>query len=64
MAPWQKRLERFKRRDGLSDSEAEARLSAAKPDDFYTSRTGYILRNDGDIKELEKNAEEMLKRFV
>ena len=64
LAPWQKRLERFKRRDGLSDSEAEARLSAAKPDDFYTSRTGYILRNDGDIKELEKNAKEMLKRFV
>ena len=42
------RRERIMSRDSLSAERAELRLSAQKPDEFFTSRADYTLYNDGE----------------
>ncbi len=48
LCPEALRRERIKRRDGLTDEQADVRLRASKPDGFYLERTPYIAVNDGD----------------
>ncbi len=47
------RLERIKKRDGLSDEQAARRLSAQPDDDFYRRHSRYALRNNGDADDLK-----------
>lgn len=42
------RLARIRARDGLTAGEAELRVSAGKPDDFYRSGADYTVYNNGD----------------
>lgn len=48
LCPEALRRERIMRRDGLTDEQADVRLRASKPDDFYRERTPYLAVNDGD----------------
>ena len=41
------RKQRIILRDGLSEEQAETRLSASKPESFYTDRTRHIVFNNG-----------------
>ncbi len=47
MAPWEQRLDRIMRRDGLTREKALLRMSAQKKDSFYTDRADFVLYNTG-----------------
>lgn len=47
-------------RDGLSEADADIRLSASKPDGYYTSRTKFVIRNDGDMEKYIADAVKLL----
>ena len=43
------RKERIIERDNLTEEQAVTRLSAGKPDSFYTEKTRHIVVNDGEM---------------
>ena len=57
------RAERIKKRDNLTPEQLESRLKAAKPDDFYKSRTKYIICNNGNLSDLESAAIKTLQHL-
>lgn len=59
VAPAAMRLERIRQRDELTESQARARMSAQQEEDYYTSRASITLRNDGDLAQLRRQAEEL-----
>ena len=48
LAEKEDRKKRIILRDGLTDAEAELRISAGKNDDYYKDRTQHIIYNNGD----------------
>lgn len=58
------RKKRLLLRDGLTGEQLESRLKAAKPDQFYTEKAGYIIYNNEDISLAEKAAEQILKECL
>ena len=46
------RLERIKRRDGLTDAQAMERLNAQPDDDFYRENSKHIIYNNGSTDDL------------
>ena len=54
------RKQRIIARDGLSEKEADVRLSAAKSDEFFTSRADYAVYNNGDEHEFYEKSKELL----
>lgn len=50
LCPENIRRDRIIARDLLSSAQANVRLSASKPDEFYKSKTQHIVYNDGDYK--------------
>lgn len=55
------RIKRIIDRDGLDKSQADARLSAQKPDDFYISNTDFYVVNNGSVT-LEELADSIIER--
>ncbi|MBO4283392.1 MAG: dephospho-CoA kinase [Clostridia bacterium] len=55
------RIQRIVSRDGISREEAERRISAQIPDDELSRRADYTLQNDGDVAELVKEVNQILK---
>lgn len=53
-APVEAQIERMRRRDGLSQEEAEARLRAQMPLDEKRRRATFVVENDGDLERLER----------
>ena len=51
-------------RDGLTDEQADARLSASKPDGFYTERTGHIIYNTAGYERFRGEVKHMLERLA
>lgn len=47
-------VQRIVKRDGITEEQAEARLNAQKSNDFYTSKSKFVIVNDGELKEVEK----------
>lgn len=58
------RKERIILRDGLSDRDAEIRLNAGKPDEFYKKATNNILSGSDSLEIFKANAENMLKSLI
>ncbi len=52
LAPYETRLSRILRRDGITKEQAIARLQAAHPDEFFRQRADAVLCNDGDVADL------------
>ncbi len=52
-APEETRLSRIMARDGLSEADARVRLSAQKPETFYTERADFVLENGEQIPEAQ-----------
>lgn len=48
---------------GLSKTEAEARLAAQLPMDDKEARADYVIRNDGTMKEFERNVRDTWSRI-
>ncbi len=50
------RRERIISRDNMTESSADIRLSAAKSDEFFISRSTHIIFNNGSIEEFQREA--------
>lgn len=57
-------IDRIVQRDWITREQAEKRLQAQMPDEFYTSRSQYTVVNDGEIHEIEYQVEEILEEIV
>ncbi len=49
-------------RDGLSEAQADIRMNAGKPDEFYLNRTKNVIYNNGD--NLYEEAENLFKKLL
>lgn len=58
------RTKRIIKRDGISRTDAERRVSAQKPEEFYTENSDHIIRNDGSFSELEHSVNAVLKNML
>ncbi|MBQ7874384.1 MAG: dephospho-CoA kinase [Oscillospiraceae bacterium] len=58
------RTERIIKRDGISKTDAERRISAQKTEEFYTENSDHIIRNDGSLAELEHSVNAVLKNML
>ena len=58
-----RRFERVKIRDGISDSSIALRFSSQKDDDFFLKNCDIIIYNNAGLKELENKTNEALKKI-
>ena len=58
------RLTRIIKRDGITKSDAEKRVRAQKPEEFYTENSDYVIRNDSTPAELERRVNSVLKNML
>ncbi len=63
-APADKRARRIERRDGISAESAKKRIQSQKSDEYYTSRSDFVIRNDGDISQLERRTYEIIDEII
>ncbi len=54
------RCQRIMERDGLSEEEAQHRISAQHNEDFYTEKSWFVIQNNGTSADLEEQADKML----
>lgn len=57
-------VERIMVRDGISRDAAESRLSSQHDADFYKARSMFCIENNGDIVELEQNADKVAEQLI
>lgn len=60
VAPEQLRLARIMARDSLSRQQAQTRIWAQNPQEFYTSRCRFVLENTGELLDLQRQVQAML----
>ncbi|MBQ2899442.1 MAG: dephospho-CoA kinase [Oscillospiraceae bacterium] len=58
------RMTRIIKRDGITKADAERRIRAQKPEEFYTERSDFVIRNDSTEADLERNVNSVLKNMV
>ena len=58
------RISRITKRDNLSRSDAEKRLSAQPDDEFYIENSKYIVYNNSDIDALTKDTETIFNEIM
>ena len=58
------RITRIIKRDGISKIDAERRVSAQKPEEFYTENSDFVIRNDSTPAELERGVNSVLKNIL
>lgn len=58
------RLTRITERDSITIEEATLRMNAGKNEEFYTSKTDFIIYNNADIQSFEENAKKILKKVI
>ncbi|MBQ5820330.1 MAG: dephospho-CoA kinase [Clostridia bacterium] len=63
LAPRNLRKQRVMERDSISSDAADLRLSAQKPDDFYTNNTDAVIIND-DRDNLKSKLFQLIKEWV
>lgn len=63
-APSDKRAQRIEKRDKISAESAKKRIYSQKSDEYYTSRSDFVIRNDGDISQFEKRTYEIIGEII
>ena len=63
LADRETRLARIKIRDNLSEVEALIRINAGKTDEFYKKNADYIIYNNGECLEFQREFEVILSRY-
>lgn len=58
------RLNRIMERDNISKSDAEKRISAQHPEEFYAEESDFVIKNDGTVEELEREVSFVLGRIA
>nr|WP_302666689.1 dephospho-CoA kinase [uncultured Agathobaculum sp.] len=61
LADTEVRVQRIMARDGLDEAAARARIGAQPDADFYRTRCDYIVENNGDLADLQRQADAILK---
>lgn len=61
LADTEVRVQRIMARDGLDEAAARARIGAQPDADFYRARCDYIVENNGDLDDLQRQADAILK---
>ncbi|MBR5873043.1 MAG: dephospho-CoA kinase [Oscillospiraceae bacterium] len=57
------RTRRIIRRDEISREDAERRVAAQKPEEFYTENSDIVIENEGSLENLEYRVASVLKNF-
>lgn len=63
LAERQLRKERILKRDRLTVEEAQRRISAQQPDEFYIEKSDFIIYNNGNEATLRQQVEQVLKKI-
>ena len=63
LADRETRLARIKERDNISKVEALIRINAGKSDEFYKKNADYIIYNNGECLEFQREFEVILSRY-
>ena len=58
------RKQRIIKRDGLTESQAETRLMASKPDPFYKERTRHIVFGDGTVEKTQAAVKKIIGEIL
>lgn len=61
LADTEVRVQRIMARDGLDEQAARARIGAQPDADFYRARCNYIVENNGDLADLQRQADAIFK---
>lgn len=61
LADTEVRVQRIMARDGLDEQAARARIGAQPDSDFYRARCNYIVENNGDLADLQRQADAIFK---
>ncbi|MCR5121600.1 MAG: dephospho-CoA kinase [Ruminococcus sp.] len=64
IAPERLRMERIIARDGITEQQAKARISAQHDDEFFRGRSDYIIENIGGEAALERAAADVMDKIV
>lgn len=64
VAPAEIRARRLVKRDGVTDEEIRKRMKMQHEDEYYTSRSQYIIVNDGSLEQLAEKSEEIVKEII
>ena len=64
IAPVGIRAQRLAKRDGLTSEQISRRMQAQHDDEYYTSRSQYIIVNDGSLQQLAEKSEEVVKDII
>ncbi|MCI9087118.1 MAG: dephospho-CoA kinase [Clostridia bacterium] len=57
-------IERIIQRDCITREQAIKRLQAQMPDEFYTSKSQYVIVNDGKIEDIEEQIKEVIENIT
>ncbi len=57
------RHKRIRQRDKISESDALLRINAGKTDEFYKQNTDFLIYNNGDISELQRQFADILTQI-
>ena len=60
----EQRAKRILERDNLTNEQLESRLKACQPDEYYKSKTGHIIYNNGDFEEYKASAKNLLQNLI
>lgn len=63
-APYEKKIERLKKRSALSEGEIKSRLSKQKSEEFLRENCDVIVENNGDIAKLREYSRELIKTVL
>lgn len=61
LAPYEERLRRIKERDGLTDTQAKARMAAQFPEQFFIDNSDYVIDNNGSPENLREQMHEVFR---
>jgi dephospho-CoA kinase len=64
IAPFEIRLERVLKRDSnLNKTQAVLRMSAQQPEEYYTERADFVIKNSGDFRHLREQTDKLAQNF-
>lgn len=64
IAPYETRLERIIKRDGIDKERATARLRSQKDESFYTSQSDFVISNNGDMYSLGEQVYSVIQQIL
>lgn len=64
VAPMDIRMERLKKRDGLSEEQLKKRMSAQHNDDYYISKSDYVIDGSLPLEQIKIRVNEIIDTFV